>query len=198
MPKNARPENMYSCQWGTKLVRHTTSISRPNRVKLSLQPLAQNFGLHGSADSSWGNPLLPFEQEMIKTGKFNAMKLLSRENPVSIDWLSQNRVNVSTVIVRLMLQRRCSGYSDVSMGWHWREGEGILFKGCTPLRATQRTQHEHWGARHLLDKRHNVRCLVYWSSQYFEKRTSGRQNWLAGVISRRNNSWNSNGLGCVF
>ena len=104
MPKNARPENLHSCQWGKLLVRHTTSISRPNRVKLSLQPLAQNFGLHGSADSSWGNPLLPFEQEIIKTGKFNAMKLLSRENPLSIDWLSQNGVNVSTVIVRLMLQ----------------------------------------------------------------------------------------------
>ena len=61
-----------------------------------------NFGLHGSADSSWGNLLLPFEREMIEKGKFNAIKLLSRENPDSVDWLSEH--GVGRIIVRLMLQ----------------------------------------------------------------------------------------------
>ena len=39
---------------------------------------------------------------MIEKGKFNAMKLLSRENPDSVDWLSEH--GVGRIIVRLMLQ----------------------------------------------------------------------------------------------
>jgi lysozyme len=44
-------------------------------------------GLHGSADSSWGNPLLPAEQDMIKSAKIEAFKLLSDEHPMSVDIL---------------------------------------------------------------------------------------------------------------
>ncbi len=60
------------------------------------------FGLHGSADSSWGNLILPFEQNLVIVGKFNAVKLLSWENPQSVDWLKNHSVN--DVVVRIMLQ----------------------------------------------------------------------------------------------
>lgn len=64
---------------GTKIIDLEKDVKKVSRVAL--------VGLHGSADSSWGNPLLPEEQDMAKAAKLEAFKLLSRENPQSVDIL---------------------------------------------------------------------------------------------------------------
>jgi len=45
-------------------------------------------GLHGSADGSWGNPVLPEVQEMVRQGSIEAYKGLSNEDPETVDILS--------------------------------------------------------------------------------------------------------------
>ena len=64
---------------GTKIIDLEKDVKKVSQVAL--------VGLHGSADSSWGNPLLPEEQDMAKAAKLEAFKLLSRENSQSVDIL---------------------------------------------------------------------------------------------------------------
>ena len=45
-------------------------------------------GLHASADGSWGNPVLPEVQDMVRQGRIEAYKSLSNEDPKSVDILS--------------------------------------------------------------------------------------------------------------
>ena len=60
------------------------------------------WGLHGSADGSWGNVILPAEQEFVKRARLQAYKMLSWENPQSVKWLNER--GISVVLVRIMLQ----------------------------------------------------------------------------------------------
>jgi len=60
------------------------------------------WGLHGSADGSWGNLILPAEQEFVKRGRIKAYKMLSWENPATVQWLKPHGVDL--VLVRIMLQ----------------------------------------------------------------------------------------------
>ena len=59
------------------------------------------WGLHGSADGSWGNPALPPVLEMVKTAKIEAYKALSNESALTVDVL--RRINPDMFFcVRLM------------------------------------------------------------------------------------------------
>ena len=60
------------------------------------------WGLHGSADGSWGNLILSAEQEFVKRGRIKAYKMLSWENPATVQWLKPHGVDL--VLVRIMLQ----------------------------------------------------------------------------------------------
>ena len=55
-------------------------------------------GLHGSADGSWGNPILPEAQDLLKAAQFKAYKALSNEAP-AMDVL--RKLGVEFVMVRL-------------------------------------------------------------------------------------------------
>ena len=60
------------------------------------------WGLHGSADGSWGNAILPIEQEFVKRGRIKAYKMLSWEGAASAKWLTEHGVDL--LMVRIMLQ----------------------------------------------------------------------------------------------
>ena len=57
-------------------------------------------GIHGSADGSWGNPVLPETQEIIKTAKIEAYKGLSNESPATMGVLKDINPDMF-VLIRL-------------------------------------------------------------------------------------------------
>ena len=70
-------------------------------------------GLHGSADSSWGNPLLPAEQDMVKNAKIEAFKLLSDEHPMSVDILRDINPDIF-IMLRLFAKFDTHGHDPAS------------------------------------------------------------------------------------
>jgi len=58
------------------------------------------WGLHGSADGSWGNPILTETQDMVKTAKIEAMKLLSNESSESVPILHNINKDIF-ILIRL-------------------------------------------------------------------------------------------------
>jgi hypothetical protein len=70
-------------------------------------------GLHGSADSSWGNPLLPAEQDMAKSAKIEAFKLLSDENSLSVGILQSINPDMF-ILLRLFAKFDSNGHDPAS------------------------------------------------------------------------------------
>ena len=67
-------------------------------------PVAQTsalWGLHGSADGSWGNPILPPVVDFITKGNIEAYKALSNESPETLSLLQQIKPDMF-FCVRLM------------------------------------------------------------------------------------------------
>jgi GH24 family phage-related lysozyme (muramidase) len=58
------------------------------------------WGLHGSADGSWGNPILTETQDMVKTAKIEAVKLLSNESSESVPILHNINPDIF-ILIRL-------------------------------------------------------------------------------------------------
>jgi lysozyme len=58
-------------------------------------------GLHGSADGSWGNPILPEAVEQVKRGRIEAYKSLSNESPDTVKILRDINEDIF-IMVRLM------------------------------------------------------------------------------------------------
>jgi hypothetical protein len=58
------------------------------------------IGLHGSADGSWGNPILPEAQEQVKRARIEAYKSLSNESADTVDVLRNINADIF-IMVRL-------------------------------------------------------------------------------------------------
>tara|TARA_B100002003_G_C14123403_1_gene540355 strand:- start:488 stop:1999 length:1512 start_codon:yes stop_codon:yes gene_type:complete len=56
------------------------------------------IGLHGSADGSWGNPILGPTLDMVKTGRIESYKALSTEHPDTVDELRKVREDMFIVV----------------------------------------------------------------------------------------------------
>jgi GH24 family phage-related lysozyme (muramidase) len=68
--------------------------------KPSVGQIKALWGLHGSADGSWGNPVLTETQDMIKTAKIQAVKLLSNESSDSVPILHNINPDIF-ILIRL-------------------------------------------------------------------------------------------------
>ena len=62
---------------------------------------ASKFGLHGSADGSWSNPVLTDVTELMQVGRLDAYKALSNESPKTVDILTRTNAELF-FCVRLM------------------------------------------------------------------------------------------------
>ena len=67
---------------GVDVVDSTITPKTPQKPSVSQTKAL--WGLHGSADGSWGNPILTETQDMVKTAKIQAVKLLSNESSLSV------------------------------------------------------------------------------------------------------------------
>ena len=63
--------------------------------------ISASVGLHGSADGSWGNPVLPAVVQMIRTARIESYKALSNESAQSVGMLRRINPDMS-FCVRLM------------------------------------------------------------------------------------------------
>ena len=81
-----------------KVVTPEIRNKKTKRVEIPSIASSALSGLHGSADGSFGNPILPEAQDLLKTAQFKAYKSLSNEAP-AMDVL--RKLGVEFVLVRL-------------------------------------------------------------------------------------------------